>query len=535
MALVQFRGLSSAGIVADPSPYELGLNAWSSGSNVRFHANKAERAPVFKTVSKVTETPLWAFGYRPASVGNMLMYVTPSSIMREMKSGDIDVTPTGGISYTTGPAFTTTSLGDVVYVNQPSAAPIYYGPQSEKFATLPGWDQSWTCRSLRSFGDYMIALGVTKGSQSVPQMFKWSDLTLAGQPPGSWDANDATTNAGENVIEDLTSPIVDGAPLKDAFVVYASDQAILVTQTGDQLVFSFTRLGVDGGLIAPNCVVEVSGGHFCFGMTDIYFHDGTTQRSICDGVVRDFIFSTLNRKLSEACFALYSPAHKEILFCYNTTDPEAVWSGVGCNRAAVYSLTSQTWAFLDLPNISSGGLVSVQQAPTYADYDVQGPTYATTADSYFSLDGARNDNVVFASMAGGSIAASRLVAYDFANKGVLNELTAETECNAPAYLERVGLDLDTQGSDLATYKNVRRLFPQSVMYAATPVTITVGGSNMPSGEQRWGSPLTFDPTNQYKVDVRIGGRYLSYRFEVDALVDFEVVGFDADVVSAGRR
>jgi len=535
MALVQFRGLSSAGIVADPSPYELGLNAWSSGSNVRFHANKAERAPVFKTIAVTSNSPLFGVGYRPASVSDALMYATPSAIYRWMNSGPVDVSPEGGIAYTVGPSFTSTALGDVAYLNQPSAAPLYYGPQSTRFEALPGWDSGWTCRSLRAFGDYMVALGVTKGSQSVPQMFKWSDLTLAGQPPGSWDADDATTNAGENVIEDLTSPIVDGAPLKDAFVVYASDQAILVTQTGDQLVFSFTRLGIDGGLIAPNCVVEVSGGHFCFGMTDIYFHDGTTQRSICDGIVRDFVFGTLNRKQSESCFTIYSPAHKEILFCYNTSDPAAKWSGQGCNRAAVYSLTSQTWAFLDLPNVSSGGTVSVSQAPTYADYDSGGPSYASTADSYFSLDGTHNDNVFFTSLSGGGVQSARLLAYDFANKGVLAGLAVESDCNAPAYLERIGLDLDTQGSDLSTYKNIRRLFPQSVMYASTPVTITVGGSNTPAGPQRWGTPLTFDPTAQYKVDVRIGGRYLSYRFEVDSLVDFEVVGFDADVTSAGRR
>ncbi|WP_025886445.1 hypothetical protein [Asaia prunellae] len=329
MALVQFRGLASAGIVTDPSPYELGLNAWSRGANVRFHANKAERAPVFKTIGKVEDTPLFALSYRPASVSDALLYATPTSIKRWLRRGTIDLTPTDGISYTVGPAFTTTALGDVVYLNQPSALPLYFAPQSQRFETLPGWDKTWSCRSLRAFGNYMVALGVTKGPQSVPQMFKWSDLALAGQPPGSWDANDATTNAGENVLEDLTSPIVDGAPLKDAFVVYASDQAILVTQTGDQLVFAFTRLGIDGGLIAPNCVVEVSGGHFCFGMTDIYFHDGTTQKSICDGIVRDFIFSTLNRKQSEVCFTLYSPAHKEILFCYSTVDPTAKWSGPG--------------------------------------------------------------------------------------------------------------------------------------------------------------------------------------------------------------
>ncbi|RUT24159.1 hypothetical protein C0V97_12505 [Asaia sp. W19] len=535
MALVQFRGLSGAGIVSDPNPAELGLNAWSSGANVRFHANKAERAPVLKTAVPLTAAPSYVFSYRPASLNDMIISVSTSAITHVSSGDAVDLTPEAGASYSPGAAFTSTALGDVTYLNQPSAVPLYFGPQSGRFETLPGWDPSWSCRSLRNYGDYMIALGVTKGAQSVPQMFKWSDLTLAGQPPGSWDANDATTNAGENVIEDLTSPIVDGCALKDAFVVYASDQAILVTQTGDQLVFAFTRLGIDGGLIAPNCVVEVAGGHYCFGTSDIYFHDGTTQRSICDGVSRDFIFGTLNRKLAEACFTIYSPVHKEILFCYATTDPAAPWSGLGCNRAAVYSLTSQTWSYLDLPNVCSGSLVSVDQSPTYARYDSDGPTYATTSDTYLGLDGSHSDNVIFGSASTGTISESRVLAYDFANKGSLPNLAIEADCNSSAYLQRIGLDLDTQGSDLATYKNVRRVYPQSVMYAETPVTITLGGSNTPAGPLKWAAPVTFDPTTQYKVDTLIGGRYLSYRFEVDAPVDFEVVGFDADVVSAGRR
>jgi len=540
MAIVQFRGLAQQGILRDPSPYDLPLTAWSGGMNMRFHANRAERAPAFKTAYAPSDLPVYIFARRPANSSDNLFYVTPSGSIKQFQSGQVwDVSPPSASLAGTEQAFTATGLGDVSYINSPASQPYYFGPDSTAFAALPGWDTTWSCRSMRAFSDYLVALNVTKGAQTVTNMVKWSDLTLAGQPPGSWDADDQTTNAGENVMEELTSPIVDGCAMRSVFIIYASDQAWQMAQIDNQEIFQFSRLGIDGGLIAPNCVEEVNGIHYCFGLTDIYRHDSLTQASLCDGQNRDYIFGTLNRKLSEQFFTLYSPEHREVIFCYNTMDPDAKWQGAtGCNRAAVYSLTSGTWSFLDLPNVTAGCVVSLNSGTTYASYDSQANvTYATLTGSYLDLSGTHDDNVVFSSEAlSGSISSSRLVAYDFINNGALPQYAAEAECNAPAVLQRIGLDLDTIGSDLTTYKQVRRVYPQmGSSSATTPTTIAVGGSNSPSGMVSWSAALSFDPTSQYKVDVRIGGRYLAFQVTVSALCDFSISGFDADVVSAGRR
>ena len=66
--------------------------------------------------------------------------------------------------------------------------------------------------------------GITQTGGAFPSMFKWSDLTLAGLPPGSWDPDNPNTSAGENILEELNTPIVDGLPLRSIFVIYSETQ-----------------------------------------------------------------------------------------------------------------------------------------------------------------------------------------------------------------------------------------------------------------------------------------------------------------------
>src|ERR1700749_3397030 len=118
-------------------------------------------------------------------------------------------------------------MASALYITRPAQAARYYRPNSSPFANMPGMESAWTCRSLRSFGDYMIGLnvvkpttwvdphtGTTQPGGSFPNLFKWSDLALAGQPPGSWDYLDPTNSAGENVLEQMTTPTVDGLAMR---------------------------------------------------------------------------------------------------------------------------------------------------------------------------------------------------------------------------------------------------------------------------------------------------------------------------------
>lgn len=552
MPIVPVRGLAEKGILADPSPYQLDLNAWSAGSNVRFHANKAEKAPIYRVVlDTLVDAPVHLSGLQPTSGYDSVIIATDDFRIFKYGSGTLtDITPTGGYVPSSDPrSYTSTFLGDVLYFNRPERAPAYYidGTSSE-FAPLPNMETTWTCRSLRAYGDYLIALNVTYPSTYVdphtgltitggakPTMFKWSDLALIGQVPGSWDPFDPTKNTGENPLEELTTPIVDGLPMRETFIIYSETQVWSAQQNGGASIFTFRKVFNEGGMLSPNCGVEVDGVHYVFGPKDIYKHDGVQKVSIVDKRNKNFIYRNLNKQKAEVAFVSYWPQYNSIVFAYNSGEHTAAFPNTTyCNFGAVYDLSADTWSFVDLPNVASFTQANLDNILTYASVPAA-YTYENIGGTYYDQDNTYVKHVVSCSaIQSGLFTKDRLTAYDFFDKGAL-AYPYEPEINAPAFLERTGIALDSLGSDLTTWKKVRRIFPLVTTFNGASLLIEVGGSATPSGPVTYSDPVSFDPATQYKVDGIKGGRYLALRFTGSTADDFEIAGYDLDVIDGGRR
>lgn len=553
--MVPVRGLAEKGVLRDPSPYQLDLNAFSNAWNVRFHANQAERAPVFRTVQAgLVKEPVFIAALNSTTSYDSLFIAAADFTVQSWISGALtNITSPSSPGTTSNKAITSTFLGDVIYMNRPDQAPMYYGPSSTTLATMPNMETSWTARSVRAFGDYLIALNVTKPPSyttstgitltggALINLFKWSDLTLNGLTPDSWDPFDPTKSAGENPLEELDTGIVDGATLRGIFVVYSENQIWGVTQTGTAQIFDFAKLFDEGGLIAPNCVVEINGMHFVFGVDDIYKHDGVEKVSIIDKRNRDALFRYLNKGLSEVCFVHYSRAKNSIVFGYNSVDPGASFQGADrCNVGAVYDITADTWSFIDLPNVSGMAEGSIDSILTWATcpagltWDTVGSSWADQGNTF-----VKNTVAVSATFTGSnlSVTSNRIAAWDFFDGGAESVVIFqyEPELNPPVVLERTGLALDQMGSDLATYKKVRAVYPMLSVSEGTILDIQVGGALTPTGAPVYLSQVSFDPTSQYKIDGIQGGRYLAVKFTLDGPGDFQIAGFDLDITNGGRR
>jgi len=548
LPIVPFRGLSEKGILFDPSPYQLDLNAWSGGSNIRFHGNKVERSPIWREVyTTLPAVPRWCWGYKPSTGQDVLFIVGVDGNLYSYSSATIaTVSPTDVLMGISPNSFTQSFSGDVSYVNSPASIPLYWGPGATQFATLPGWDASWLCRSIRAFQSYVIALNVTKGAAQIPNMVKWSDITSIGVPPADWNADLPTSSSGENPLQDLDTPIVDGLPMRSLFVIYSENQIWGMTPSGDNFIFDFQRLFSEGGMISPNCAVEVEGRHYVFGPTDIYVHDGVSKQSIIDGRNRDYVFRNLDTGNVEACFVSYNPALNEITFAYPSgsgTEYFQDGSGSFANRAAVYSVTGDSWSFIDLPNVPAMTLVNIDTIPTYATIPST-TTYANVGGSYFDDQNSYTQTLVSVSqplaVGPNQITLGRILAYDFVNLGRLS-YPFSTECNATTYVQRTGIDLEQVGSDIRTYKTVRRMYPLIEVYRnptegqTNQITIQIGSSNTPAGAVSWGPKMGFNPVTDYKIDMRQGGRYLGVRFTTTQQIDFSIDGFDLDVTPGGTR
>ena len=155
---------------------------------------------------------------------------------------------------------------------------------------------------------------------TFPNRVRFSNIVDANSVPDSWDETDTTKSAGFNDLVQMQTPIKDGLELGTNFVIYSESEAILMEFVGGTFLFNFRKLFGDEGVINQNCVVEVENKHFVFGNTDLYVTDGVSRQSICDERVRQFVFTTLNKKNADRCFVQHNDALSEIYFCYQSGD-----------------------------------------------------------------------------------------------------------------------------------------------------------------------------------------------------------------------
>ena len=537
MANVPFRGLATKGILRDPSPFSLDLQSWSAGMNVMFQGSKVGRSPVFRTVyDDLPDLPQTCMGIRTSIGYSTVILVANNGRSWVYSNGAITETTPGGYS-TSASVYTWTMdiLGDVAYMNRPDQVPLYLGPGAANFATLPGWTSTHRANSIRSFQNYLIAVDITKAGLRQSNLVKWSNLALNGLPPDSWDHTDPTKSAGEVPLEQLHTPLVDSCPLRGALVLYAENEVWAMEPVSNNDVFHFRRLFGNGGIIAPNCAVEVNGVHYVFGPNDIYKHDGTSIVSIIDGKNRNALFAAINTAKAQACFVTYLPKLRSILFAF----PGTVTGGAFpltdfCNLGALYSLENDAWSlFVDLPNLGAMAHANVNVALTYATAGVT-LTYAAIGGTYFSQEANYDEQVVGV---GGTIAsqltAHRLYGYDFLSRGSMS-FPVSDEATSDGFVERTGIDLDEMGADLRTYKVIRCVYPQATVYSEQPITVTVGGHLYPGAAVDWETPVSFNATSGYKVDTIGGGRYLAIRYDFPTSADGELASYDLDVVPNGK-
>jgi len=540
MPTLPVRNLGGVGIATDPNPYNLPINGFTSGKNVRFDEGKVKRAPVFRKVKdSLGFNPRGAFGVVGSSANfDTIIMATDDYVIHEYANGTV-TNVSGSISGVSDPRpFTISNLADVVYINRPDKVPSYRLPSGSTFAALVNWPSTHRCDALRPFGDFLLALNMTEGSTNFPNRVRFSDIVQANQIPGTWSETDLTASAGFNDLVSMTSPIVDGMSLGTNFIIYSKTEAVLMDFVGGTFLFNFRTLHSDDGLINQNCVVEAEGKHFCFGTTDIYVHDGNSKRSICDETTREFIFTGLNTKNADRCFVQHNKLLGEIYFCYQSGDALVDFVDTArCNRAATYNYKNNTWSFLDLPNVSAGAIANVDTVATYA---TSTQSYGTAGGTYYQQEDSFDQHVLMVGEtdSANGLTSSKIYGVDLADAGKI-AADVDAEATKPLFLERVGIDLDEIKEPLDGYKVITRLLPQisTINTDNTNINFSFGASDIPNQLPDYTHNATFNILTDYKLDSRAAGRYLSYKISLDATdyKDISFSGFDVDVTITGRQ
>lgn len=538
MPILKLRGLGQFGIISDIDPYDLPPTAFSSGVNVRFSGEHIERGPIVRSCRVLATSAPRAIFTRvtPTSEDVFVMYlngtvalVTPSSEADKSISGYSPSDAEEPITYTT--------LARVQYVNRSDRVPWVYTPTGTQFAALANWDNTWTCKVLRSYNAALIAMNLTKGGTDYPTTINTSSFPTDGAVPTSWDYTTPTTNAYQNILSEMHGPIKDGLQLNDSFFIYGAFDVFEMRATGDTAIYTIEPRFRDRGILNTNGVVEVDSVHYVFGQTDIYKHDGVTPKSIIDEKVRKFIFNNLVRAKANQAFVDYDPNLKEVRFNYASLDPLCAFPSAaadGCNRCAVYNLVNGTWTFYDLPYVFGSTLASFPQSQTW---DQLAGSWDTQGGSWNSLIDPTRRGVL---MIGPTVAAysltGKVYAHDLYTGGVFN-FDVDTVATTPVFLEKVGIDMDEVPPYYLTgYKLVRNIVPQARIGSdAQPLEFSFGAGGGFNEEPDWQDYQTYDGSALTKLDFNDGGRFVSFRMRHNDYRGFTLTGLDLDVKKISDR
>lgn len=505
----------ATGVVKDLSLPNLPANAWTDARNMRFLDGSV--GPFAGESSIYAGNPVEPIHVLPVTLNDVRYWMYAGAaklyIVRDVMgvTTHTDLTRLSG-DYTAVPNdWTSTVLGGVPVFNNPNDAPqTWLLDVANRAIDLPAWPSTYRCKSMRSFSNCLVALGIKKGSDEFPYMVKWSHPADPGSLPITWDIADATKLAGEYDLSEGYDRIIDGLPLRGSLIIYKESSVWRMDPVGGNDVFKFTKVLGQSGALNRNCIVELDGQHLVLTGSDVILHDGQSSASILDKQARRHLFATMNTLELWRCFVFKNPYLNEVFICY----PADVESG-SCNRAMVWNWVDRTVTFRDLPSIHHA-------AP--------GPITSSLSDSWDIDTESWSDDLTAWNQMQFSPDRDRAL---MAGPGGLYLLDSTPKFSGqpiPTLLERVGIS----AGDPNTIKTCRGVRPIISGPDGETVMISIGSSKDPFGNVTWQDPMPFVIGETVACDGFATGRYLAVKFEDGTALTWKLDGYQMDVVGKGK-
>lgn len=519
MQLARVPTCGAAGVNKDLSRHDLPLNVWTDASNVRFMNGSAWSFYGHSAVFGAAQvTP---YHLLPVTVGSTRywIYCGLDKIYAVTSSGSVpthtNLTPQASlVDVALGSAqnaWTSTVLGGIPIVNPGTGGPPrqWDGDITHRFITLTNWPANTSCKVLRAYKGFLVALNLTKGSKQYPYMVKWSNPAEPGTVPTSWDPNNPDIEAGETDLAEGNDVIVDGLQLRDSFLIYKEQSVWRMDYVGGMYPFSFQQVLGMSGAMNRNCIVELDGWHCVLTGSDVIVHDGQQSKSVLDGVARQHLFQNIDVEGFAKCFVFKSPFTNEVYVCYPSIGSET------CNQAMVWNYVAKTVSFKQMPNLThaaSGpvpnGLVQTWESDT--------APWAADVSSWGGPDFAPDSERV-------------LMAPEALELYLLDASAAQGGQQVDFYLERRGLSLDSPEH----MKLVTRIRPRVHGNEGQTLNVRVGSQSDPWAEPDWSDPIPFEIGADLSADCMVCGRYLAIRFESGTAYQVRLDSYDIEFELGG--
>lgn len=507
MPIVPINQVGQVGLVRDLKPHELPLNAWSAMQNMRARGRFMEsflgQEQVLGTPSVAPYTVL----YTPDGSTNLWVYAGLSAIY------GTDGTTHTNLSRTT-PAYGATAednwtgglLGDVAILNNGIDVPQFWlpkGAMDTDFADLTNWPASTTCKAMRSFKQYLIALDVTKSNVRYPHMIKWSHPADPRTVPASWNEADPTKDAGEYTLADTPGFVLDCLPLRDINVVYKEDSVWGMQWVGGIWIFRFYKI-FDFGLRVRRALTTIpKGRHFFWTGDDLVVHDGQNDSSVLTNRDRTWLNNNTNLQYQNRFFCTTNWKYNEAWFCFVFGNPAGGYEFP--NLAAVFNYEENTLTFRDLPSVSY-----IAECPIVTS--ASGDTWAGDSAAW-STDqtpwGDRSFSGAFKKLLLVSPSNVKLYAAD---RG-----TTWAGTTFSSSLERTGMGIPLKAGappDLTQTKILKEVWPRITGPSGSVVNIYITAQRYVDEPVVWTGPFPFVIGQQRKINPLRSGKMFGIRYEV---------------------
>lgn len=545
MPVFRLSSLGQTGIVKDRKPHECPPNAFTSGNNVRFDERVVRAIQGYQDLapygSETMDSLYWLEYFYSGAADRWVMAGLDSAtekVLAVTLEGTVnDITPTGGETLTigandqwSGGAFQNNCIicngrsSEVFYIDDPDGSAIM---QELEYSTGVGLFTKLKLDVVRPYLNFLIGMGVQVVSGPVagvangyyPNLVWWSDVAGPGEIPGSWEADDASLQAGYQPLGDLESEIVDGASLGDLFMIYTASGIHALQYVGPPTVFALRKVARAAGTLGTNCVarVEMAGvpHHVVLGSGDLYTFDGSAVQSVLDARWRRQLFADIDPTYYNNSFVVAHQAESELWVCY---PPNGVQYP---SKAVVWDYSDNTLTERDLPTATTFATWGRQSAGA----SILG-TFDATTDAFDSVTDAFDAQYKYQPGTQALLSVNESAIVYRQDYGALFDTT-----NPVCLATREGLAID---GDANTYKIVTELWPRVTSDSAEAVQIRLGVKDRIDQDTTWGSWNDFTPGTDHYIPVRENGRLHSWAIRSTNGSNWRMEGMDMTYEASGR-
>jgi len=401
--------------------------------------------------------------------------------------------------------------GDVIYIKEPFAAEGLYTVLEKLSST------AIRVANLTEGADYsnvrytIVSSGTAIRNQ--PGVVRVSDVASPGGIPHNWNPYSEGVSTAEEFTLATTGIVQDLVQMQGNLIVYTNNSIYTLQKTGNISIPYISNIITDThGALCMGAVQEFKGKHIVVGSNDIYEFSGhpASIGSLADTRVRDYFFDNIKSDDVNSTKLLLNPANDEVWLCYSKVDSDDNY----INEALMWNYNSNVWSRRVVNNASSVVMANTKQVingafTSIVDASIYRPVFTIGKKVY-----------------GADI------------KGHFNDIDGN---NYESYIERfespMSPEFDTEyltSVALWTNKKVSNDIVLDLRFRNTdhPGEVIDLSSNQTNPKD-----VQFTIGKDYKADVRLSGRFISFRFTDSANTSdgWSLVGLQMTINKGGRR